>query len=197
VLASGAVTVLPAVAAVGSVGAAVYSLYNIGKLLQPRALEKNFDAIKAVLNRKKGEKPEKPKKDAKYFAKTSLRLGFSLAKLGTAVALFAVAAPMTGFAAFGATTLAVWMAAQGGFGTLTRLPRMIFDVKEKIDHAFLKDIPPEEKSVALPAPQNAVPAPAVSAAEAGKDFAAAAKPAVNDNTSGAKPAVKPPVTGFR
>lgn len=195
VLAAGA-PALPAVAAVGAIGASVYRLYNLGKILQPGALEKSLDGLKKLLEKEKAETLLKPKKDAKYFAKASLKLGFSLAKLGTSVALFAVAAPMTGFAAFAATSLAVWMALQGSAGTLFRVPAMIRDVKEKIEHSFLKDLPPEEKPAALPAPQSAAPTPAVSAAEAGKDFAAAANPAVNDNKTEARPVITPPTAKF-
>lgn len=184
---------LPVLAGVGAVASGLYGVYGIAKILPPGILEKKIEEVFNKFEKDKDAKSAalpKPVKDGKYFARAALSLAFSAAKLGTSVALFSVVAATSGFAAFAVGSLGVWLGVTGGLGTLVGAGKIVSDIKKKIEHAMLKDLPKEEMTVAKIAPDLS-PAPTLSSAEAGKNFnESAPKDATNDNVSKA-PAAKP------
>ncbi len=183
-----ATTTLPLIAGLGTLAAGLYSAGKMIALLSSDDFEKEIGKSFKKLE-DAGKAKELPKKDVKYFLKSTLGLGFSAAKLGTSVALFSLA-PAGAAAVFLFGALGVVMGITGFFGTLVGSMKLAADVKQKIESTMLQDLPKEDAPEAAikPAAPDTSPA-AVSALKSESAFNAAAQVPTNDNVQ--QPVSKP------
>ncbi len=183
-----ATTALPLAAGIVTLGGALYSAGRTIALLSSNDFEKKAGEKFLDITKAQKEPLTPAQKDTKYFLKSALGLGLSLAKIGTSVALFSLAPAGAAVLLFGA--LGIFTGISGFFGTLLRTGKMIADVKQKIESSFLKDLPKEDAPDATVKPSTPDVAPAaVSGLKSENAFNAAAQASTNDNAQ--QPVSKP------